>query len=124
MFCFLRGCVLEVMSTCLLVAVVTIRIVYKILIILLKSCSQNVEDFESGAHEGPVYSYTRQQLMGATIHKYHPTLYNRMENLRTRLSLLVAGLQPTQEDYLEDNDPKCFDISVLAVIPSKRDIPK
>jgi hypothetical protein len=83
-----------------------------------------VEDWETGTDEGPLYSYTRQQLSGATISKYNAALYKRMEKLQTQISLVVAGLQPTQEEYLEAKDAKSFDISVLAVIPSKSAIPK
>jgi len=83
-----------------------------------------VEDWETGTDEGPVYSYTRQQLSGATIFKHNAVLYKRMEELQTKISLVVAGLQPTQEEYLEAKDAKSFDISLLAVIPSKKAFPK
>ena len=75
---------------------------------------------------GPVYSYTRQQLTGKTIHQNNPRLYERMQELQTKLSLVVAGLDPTTENerYLTPKDTKCFDISVLAVIPSNTLIPK
>ena len=87
---------------------------------------QSVEDCETVPDGGPVYSYTRQQLTGKTIHQNNPGLYERMEELQTKLSLVVAGLDPTTENerYLTPKDTKCFDISVLAVIPSNTLIPK
>ena len=87
---------------------------------------QSVEDCETVPDGGPVYSYTRQQLTGKTIHQNNPGLYQRMEELQTKLSLVVAGLDPTTENerYLTPKDTKCFDISVLAVIPSNTLIPK
>ena len=38
-----------------------------------------------------MYSYTRQQLTGKTIHQNNPRLYERMEELQTKLSLVVGG---------------------------------
>jgi hypothetical protein len=50
-----------------------------------------------------------------------------MEDLQTKLSLIVAGLDPTEEkeQCLKPKDGGCrFDISVLAAIPSKSTISK
>ena len=88
---------------------------------------QNVEDWETGAPAGPVYSFTRQQLTGKIIHDNDPALYRLMEDLQTKLSLIVAGLHPTEEleQCLKPKDGGCrFDISVLAAIPSKSTISK
>jgi hypothetical protein len=59
---------------------------------------QSVEDCETVPDGGPVYSYTRQQLTGKTIHQNNPGLYERMEELQTKLSLVVAGLDLTKEN--------------------------
>ena len=88
---------------------------------------QSVEDCETVPDGGPVYSYTRQQLTGKIIHDNDPTLYRLMEDLQTKLSLIVAGLDPTEEkeQCLKPKDGGCrFDISVLAAIPSKSTISK
>jgi len=87
---------------------------------------QSVEDCETVPDGGPVYSYTRQQLTGKTIHQNNPRLYERMQELQTKLSLVVAGLDPTTENdrYLTPKDTNCFDMSVLAVIPLNTRIPK
>jgi len=84
-------------------------------------------NWETGTPRGPVYSFTRQQLTGKIIHDNDPTLYRLMEDLQTKLSLIVAGLDPTEEkeQCLKPKDGGCrFDISVLAAIPSKSTISK
>jgi hypothetical protein len=47
-----------------------------------------------------------------------------MEELQTELSLIVGGLDLTEKEFLKPKDPSCFDISVLAAIPSNSVIPK
>ena len=73
-----------------------------------------------------MYSYTRQQLTGKTIYDTNKELYERMEELQTKLSLYVAGLPLTKdsEKFLKAKKENCFDISVLATIPSNTKIPK
>ena len=83
-----------------------------------------MEDWETGANRDPVYSYTRQQLTGETMHRLNPALYKLMEELQTELSLIVGGLDLTEKEFLKPKDPSCFDISVLAAIPSNSVIPK
>ena len=83
-----------------------------------------MEDWGNGTKRDPVYSYTRQMLTGETIQKLNPSLYKLMEELQTELSLIVGRLESTDETFLKPKDPSCYDISVLAAIPSKSAIPK